>query len=451
MIKDLLNRLKRVFAPTPSVPSCADKLTPEEWAEVVRYVAQQLNEKAMVEKPTAKSSKASTASPRKASQKRSNVGQLVTELTDHLRAHYAFRYNVLTEQAEMARIDVPSVYYPVGKRELNTLSLEAQEAGLACWDRDVCRYVESERVEKYHPFTDYFDHLPKWDGVDRVTPLAKRVSDNPVWVNGFHIWLRAVSAQYMGLADMGNSLMPILISQEQGWGKSTFCRNLLPEELRRYYTESFDLSNPSTAEDKLSAFGLVNLDEMDRLSDKRMATLKNTLQVSVINTRRAYHRNVQSLRRIASFIGTSNRRDLLTDRSGSRRFLCVELEHPIDALAPIDYPQLYAQLKEEVKSGERTWLTKEEEAAIQDQNRPFYRVSLEEDVFYRCFRFAERGEEGAVVLTAAEIFKEMQKANPTALRGLTAYAFSRLLPSMGKRIRTKYCNGYCVVRVNRQS
>jgi hypothetical protein len=128
----------------------------------------------------------------------------------------------------------------------------------------------------------------------------------------------------------------------------------------------------------------------------------------------------------------------------------VELEHPIDALAPIDYPQLYAQLKEEVKLGKRTWLTKEEEAAIQDQNRPFYRVSLEEDVFYRCFRFAERGEEGAVVLTAAEIFKEMQKANPTALRGLTAYAFSRLLPSMGKRIRTKYCNGYCVVRVNQK-
>jgi hypothetical protein len=113
MIKQLLNRLKRVFAPAPSVPTCADKLTPEEWAEVVRYVAQQLNEKAMAEKPTAKSTKAST---RKAPQKRNNVGQLVTELTNHLRAHYAFRYNVLTEQAEMARLDVPSVYYPVGKR-----------------------------------------------------------------------------------------------------------------------------------------------------------------------------------------------------------------------------------------------------------------------------------------------------------------------------------------------
>jgi predicted P-loop ATPase len=372
---------------------------------------------------------------------------VINGLAEYLHAHYTFRYNVLTEQTEMARLDAPDAYYPVGQRELNTLSLEAQEAKVSCWDRDVRRYVESERVGEYHPFTDYFAHLPEWDGTDRVTPLAGRVTDDPVWTNGFHIWLRAAVAQYMGVATMGNSLMPILISQEQGWGKSTFCRNLLPEPLRRYYTENFDLG-ATTAEEKLSSFGQVNLDEMDRLTDKRMATLKNILQVSVINTRRAYHRSVQSLRRIASFIGTSNRRDLLTDRSGSRRFLCVELRHPIDNQTPIDYPQLYAQLKAEVEAGQRTWLTKDEEAAVQSANRTYYRVSLEEDVFRQCFRFAERNEEGAVILTAAEIFKEMQRVNPVALRGVTSYAFSRLLPSMGPRIHTKSSNGYCVIRLS---
>jgi hypothetical protein len=98
-------------------------------------------------------------------------------------------------------------------------------------------------------------------------------------------------------------------------------------------------------------------------------------------------------------------------------------------------------------SGERTWLTKEEEDQVHTHNLPFYRAMLEEEVFYQCFRFASQDEAGCEILTAAQIFEVMQKKNAAALRGLTAYAFSRLLPSMGPRIRTRYNNGYCVIRI----
>jgi predicted P-loop ATPase len=370
------------------------------------------------------------------------------KLSAFLHAHYAFRYNALTEQTEMARLDADTLeYVGVGQRELNTICLEVREANLTCWDSDVRRYIESERVEAYHPFIAYFRTLPEWDGVDRVTPLIHRVSDEPVWVNGFRIWLRAATAQYMGKAEIANCLMPILVSAKQGWGKSTFCHNLLPPMLRRYYTETFNLANPGSAEERLANYGEINLDEMDRLSDKKMAVLKNVMQVRTINLRKAYHHHMQSLPRIASFIGTSNRRDLLTDRTGSRRFICVELEHPIYNDSPIEYEQLYAQLKAEVMSGERTWLTKEEEDQVHTHNLPFYRAMLEEEVFYQCFRFANQDEAGSEILTAAQIFEVMQKKNAAALRGLTAYAFSRLLPSMGPRIRTRYNNGYCVIRI----
>jgi hypothetical protein len=57
MIKELLNKLKRVFAPAPSVPSCVDKLTQEEWTEVVQYIAKHLNETAMQGNPTDESTK----------------------------------------------------------------------------------------------------------------------------------------------------------------------------------------------------------------------------------------------------------------------------------------------------------------------------------------------------------------------------------------------------------
>jgi predicted P-loop ATPase len=397
-------------------------------------------------KGAAKATKSENVKP--ANLKQAVNHEVYGDLSAFLRAHYVFRYNVLTEQTEMARVGADALeFVGVGQRELNTVCLEVHEAKLLCWDSDVRRFIESERVEAYHPFVEYFRTLPVWDGVDRVTPLAQRVSDKPVWVNGFRIWMRAAAAQYMGKAEMANCLMPIVVSAEQGWGKSTFCHNLLPQSLRRYYTETFNLTNSGSAEERLANYGEINLDEMDRLSDMKMAVLKNVMQVRTINLRKAYHHHMQSLPRIASFIGTSNRRDLLTDRTGSRRFICVELEHPIDNETPIEYDQLYAQLKAEVMAGERTWLTKEEEAEVHANNLPFYRITLEEDVFSQCFRFADRNEEGSEILTAAEIFEVMQQKNPTALRGLTAYAFSRLLPSMGPRVRTKHSNGYCVMRL----
>ena len=49
--------------------------------------------------------------------------------------------------------------------------------------------------------------------------------------------------------------------------------------------------------------------------------------------RDSYKHSASSLPRIASFIGTSNREDLLVDRTGSRRFLCVSLK-------PVSYTHL---------------------------------------------------------------------------------------------------------------
>lgn len=45
-----------------------------------------------------------------------------------------------------------------------------------------------------------------------------------------------------------NQIAPLLLSDRQGMGKSTFCRTLLPPSLRRYYTEKFDLTADSGAE-----------------------------------------------------------------------------------------------------------------------------------------------------------------------------------------------------------
>ena len=380
---------------------------------------------------------------------------LMQEVTAFLTSRYHFRFNVLTEETEVAGVEhnIPDDhlrYAKVDERWMNSLSLEAIEAGIDCWDRDIQRFVRSRRISEYHPFTAYFEQLPEWDGTDRVSALARRVSDDPVWVNGFHRWMLGLSAQWMQFrpdTNRANSVAPLLVSSRQGLGKSTFCRLLMPDALKAYYTESYDLSSPASAEARLAAYGLINLDEFDKLGASKMPLLKNLMQASALNIRKAYKRSASALPRIASFIGTSNREDLLVDRTGSRRFLCVSLEHAIDCTTPIEHEQLYAQLKAELLSGERSWFNKEEEQAIQQHNALFYKHVPEEEVFRLCFRFATEEDHPQEVLTlsATQLFERMKSAHPSAMRGMTAYSLSRILPQLGERVHTAKGNVYRVV------
>ena len=396
--------------------------------------------------------------------KKAKSCSLMQEVTAFLTSRYRFRFNVLTEETEVAEVtnNIPDThlrYTKVDERWMNTLSMEAIETGIDCWDRDIQRFVRSRRISEYHPFTAYFEQLPEWDGKDRVSALARRVSDDPVWVNGFHRWMLGLSAQWMQFRsdanntnransiNRANSVAPLLVSSRQGLGKSTFCRLLMPDALKAYYTESYDLSSPASAEAKLAACGLINLDEFDKLSASKMPLLKNLMQASALNIRKAYKRSASALPRIASFIGTSNREDLLVDRTGSRRFLCVSLEHAIDCVTPVEHEQLYAQLKAELLSGERSWFNKEEEQAIQQHNALFYKHIPEEEVFRLCFRLATEADHPQEVLTlsATQLFERMKSAHPSVMRGMTAYSLSRILPQLGERVHTAKGNVYRVV------
>ena len=355
---------------------------------------------------------------------------MLQRLEEYLFGVYDFRFNVLTEQTEYHRKGESAPYRQVDQRALNTFCIEAKAEGINCWDKDVSRLLCSQKIPDYHPFLTYMRELPEWDGVDRVTELALRVSDKSLWVNGFHRWMLGMAAQWMNLpSQCANAVAPLLISTEQGRCKSTFCSILLPEELQRFYTDKFDITSVSGCEQKLSYFGLVNMDEFDRYSARAMATLKNLMQIKKLNFRKSHRSYYSQLPRISSFIGTSNQKDLLTDTTGSRRFLCIEVKEKIDCTKP-DYAQLYAQLKAELLRGERYWFTTEEEREIQRHNRLFYKQSPEQEVFCKCFRLPEDGEEG-IQMSATEIFCQLQKKFPAAFRGSNASCMGKLLTAMG--------------------
>ena len=375
------------------------------------------------------------------------AANLESALSGFLAERYEFRFNVLTEATEFrSKSDKGNgIFRPATERDLNAICLEAHRHGIDCWDRDVARMVHSADVREYHPFRQYFQRLSAWDGRDRLHDLAARVSDSPLWIQAFHRWMLGLAAQWAGLSDglHAHSTAPLLVSDEQGLGKSTFCRALLPPELQAYYTDSVDLARPDKVERQLTEMGLLNLDEFDRIPEKKHPLLKNLMQLSALNLRKAYRRHSQALPRIASFIGTSNSRELLSDPSGSRRFICVLVEHPIDSTG-IDHAQIYAQLKAELENGERYWFSHGEENALRLHNAAFYRIYPAGEVLRRYYRAAQPGEK-VRPLSLPEIFARLRRLEPGAMAGVTLPKLAQALVAAGvQKIHTHYGNRYRV-------
>lgn len=371
------------------------------------------------------------------------------ELSRFLNDNYRFRFNLLSEITEyQSTHSTASEFSFLGKREMNTICIEAFNSGICCRDRDVKRYICSTYIETYHPFHMYLERLPEWDGTDRMTDLSARVSTRPYWKNCFHRWMLALTAQWMGLnrGIHANCTAPLLISTEQGRHKSTFCKSLVPPSLQAYYTDQLDMSGGNSTEVKLALMGLINLDEFDRLSVKKMAQLKNLMQMPSLNVRKAYKKNFCQLPRIASFIGTSNRKDLLTDPTGSRRFICVEVKNMIDCTG-IDHDQLYAQLKHELLSGARYWFTTDEETEIQRHNEEFYRIMPEEEIFRSHFR-AAAPDEACELLSLAEILEVLREHHRGLMRNINLAHFGSALVASGvERLHTREGNRYRVIRL----
>ena len=368
------------------------------------------------------------------------------KMEEYLFGRYDFRFNVLTAVTEY-RSKGNSEFEVLDERARNTLFMELRRKEIKCTFSGVLRFVYSSLIAEFHPCHAYFQELPAWDGKERISDLARRVSNEEWWGKAFHRWMLAVSAQWMGMEKLhANSVAPILISTEQGMMKSTFCKSLLPNVLQGYYTDKADLSSQGCLEHKLALMGMINLDEFDSIPEQRMAQLKNLMQMPAVTIRQAYKKNFRQLPRIASFIGTSNRLDLLTDPTGSRRFLCVEVKQKIDC-SNLELEQVYAQLKAELEAGERYWFTSDEEQEIQEQNASFYQVRPEEELLRTRFRAPLPGE-CPEMLSLVDILAGLRSEHAHLLRRCDMKRFGILLQTLGmEKVHTRLGNRYKVVRV----
>ena len=345
-----------------------------------------------------------------------------------LNENYLFRRNVLNGKVEF--LDKPNNgaecltppdegFRPLTSAALNSIIIRAKREQVlekGSPKAEITEYVTSEEVPEYNPVQAFLASLPVWDGQNHIGQIFGRLPGiTSEQLNYLTIWLRSSVAHWLQM-DMlhGNECVPTIIGN-QGCGKTTFVRRLLPVYLREYYLDHLNLANKFDKEMALTNNLIVNLDELDAIRPSQQSSLKQTLSVSKVNGRPIFGRTQEDRPRFASFVATTNNRHPLKDVTGSRRYICILIPDGkmIDNMGDIDYGQLYAQVVYELQEQKAPyWFNNDEVARIQQLNQNFMEKTDLGEMFVACFRQPEEGEV-VKTMSCGQMIDIMQKDYPT--------------------------------------
>lgn len=376
----------------------------------------------------------------------------IEKMMKYLNEKYDLRYNMVMKYTEYVPKDKEWIgFQAVEPRVQKSLTLEVQLAGINVSIKDVRNFLESNFIKNYNPVEEFlFTCYDNWDGKDHIRALARTVpTNNPHWEDWFYTWFLAMVEQWHNRTgrQYGNSVAPLLISK-QGYNKSTFCRRLIPPQLQWGYTDNLILSEKRQVLQAMSQCLLINLDEFNQISAKvQQGFLKNLIQLPNVKYKPPYGSHVQEFPRTASFIATSNMDDILTDPSGNRRFIGIELTGPIDVSVRPNYQQLFAQAEKAIWNGEKTYFDAEQTALIMENNRRYQQIDPVMQCFCESFTPTEDENEGTF-MTAAAIFSELKAKYGASLEAKSLLSFGRCLKNIDglKRKRTMKGTEYLVIR-----
>ena len=376
---------------------------------------------------------------------KNSVRSNIVSMMQLLENRYDFRYNTVMKYVEYLPKDKGWYgYRPVEPRVQKRMTLEVQLADIRVSIKDVRNFLESDYIKNYNPIEEYlFQCYDKWDGKDHIRALARTVpTANPHWADWFYTWFLGMVDQWRGYShrQYGNSVAPLLISK-QGYNKSTFCRRLLPPELQWGYSDNLILSEKRQVYQAMAQFMVINLDEFNQISPQvQQGFLKNLIQLPTLKYKPPYGSHVMEFPRLASFIATSNMKDILTDPSGNRRFIGVELTGPIDVSVRPNYQQLFAQALAALHNGEKSYFDAEQVKLIMKNNSQFEVVQPIDQYFMLYFDLVEDEREGEY-LTAAEIFDYLKKQIGSSLKVNSLMGFGRKLANMSELKHKRFADG----------
>jgi hypothetical protein len=349
---------------------------------------------------------------------------LIHKVNDYLNKYYDFRYNVVIGGIEMKR-KIDKEFKVLDDRLYWTLFSELEFKNMPIGENRFRALLTSEDFSgSYHPFKEYIYSLPEWDGkTDYLKEYISQVELEDESKRAYleECWKRWSIAAVCGWCEDIPS--PYYVNQTcivfysgQAKQKTTFFSTLVPDELKmQYYKVGFsELNrNDKEADLPLATKMIINLDEMEQYNKPELGEFKSKVTLAQISLRKAYGRMETNLKRRASFVGSLNKEEFLTDVTGTRRFLTFTIKYI--NIKDFDINKCWAQAYALWKRGERYWFNTSEIEVIEKENSRYksnsmiaemllryYRLPTEEDSFMNSTKF----------LTATDIADNFAKLQP---------------------------------------
>lgn len=393
----------------------------------------------------------------------------VEEIKSFLDGHVRLRMNEITSRVEFLShtednlkshtdstdLTDEGVWTPINDRMVNSLWSKMSEVTRVN-KQDMYSIIESDYVPLYHPFKEYLSTLQSVESVrsvchekDYIRELAATVrvkggeQEQILWYHYLKKWLVGMVASWLS-DDVVNNVILVLIG-EQGAYKTTWFNYLLPPELKQYFYTKTNANRMSKDDILILAqYALVCCEELDTMRPAELNQLKAAVTMLSIDERAAYAHYHEHRKHIASFCGTGNNAQFLSDPTGNRRWLPFEVESIVSPRDhPFNYEGIYAQALALYKSGFQYWFTKEEIQELNHHNKQFETPHLERELVALYFRVPKEGENG-IFMTSARAIQIIgtgisQKLNPTRV-GLAFYELGF------QRVRYHGIRGYLVVQ-----
>jgi hypothetical protein len=376
----------------------------------------------------------------------------------------ALRHNVVTGRTE-CRIPESDVFadwiaeglptdqwLPVSDRIVNTL-WRALSKSKKVRTKEIYNIIESDFSPDFHPLRSYLEHLPPWDGGDHILAMSVSVSvkgeveEQMLFAQYLKKWLVGMVAGWID-PQVVNNVILVLIG-EQGSYKTTWFNYLLPPQLRQYFrikTNSSHMNKDDLL--ALTQYGLVCYEELDTMRPSELNQLKSAVTMQSVDERIPYDRYPDHRPHVASFCGTGNNIQFLSDPTGNRRWMPFEvesIESPREH--PFDYEGIYSQAYALYRRGFQYWFSREEIQKLARHNKAFETPCLEKDLISERFRLPGAGEKGEFV-TTTHIF---QTIAGNLVRELSANKIGRVMTDLGfQRMRSQGERGYLVVAYSPQ-
>ena len=428
-----------------------------------------------------------------------NKTATVEEIKSFLDGHISLRFNEITSRVEY---EIPADntdahrFMPVNDRIVN--SLWSQMSTITRVNiQDMYRVIESDYVPVFNPFKEYLNSLPQitqtsTDNVsdepgsckpvvlqqqnlcqsvqsvgeknhpsvgvqdkkqsvgekDYIRELAQTVRvkggelEQMLWHLYLKKWLVGMVASWIS-DDVVNNVILVLIG-EQGAYKTTWFNYLLPPPLKQYFYTKTN-ANRMSKDDilTLAQYALVCCEELDTMRPAELNQLKAAVTMPSIDERAAYAHYHEHRKHIASFCGTGNNTQFLSDPTGNRRWLPFEVESILSPREhPFHYEGIYAQALSLYTSGFQYWFTKEEIQELNRHNKQFETPHLEHELVDLYFRRPIDSELGEFISVA----RALQMISNGISQKLSAVNVGRAFSDLGfKRVRTNSSRGFIVV------